>query len=105
MDENLNLTNKHCLLVNIKCNQQNKYGMGSSNQVTQNGNTSLVWVRRGGGLSNHDVIVPQVDNASNSGVRISDVTFFQVPEFTYSVRITVEGSDAVAFRVNNGAIG
>lgn len=78
--------------------------MGSSNQVTQNGNTTQNWVLSGGGISNHDVLAVELDNTTpNTGVTISNIQEFINPN-RYSFDITVVGSDAVAFRINNNGI-
>ncbi len=78
--------------------------MGSSNQVTQNGNTTQNWVLSGGGVSNHDAIVVELDNTTpNTGVTISNIEGFISPN-RYSFDITVVGPDAVAFRINNTGV-
>ena len=74
--------------------------MASTNQVTQNGNTTQNWVLSGGPVSNHDVVVVQLDNTtSNTAVQISNIRLFINPN-RYSFDIRVIGPDAVAFRVN-----
>jgi len=79
--------------------------MGSSNQVTQNGNTTQNWVLSGGGISNHDVIVLQLDNTTpNTAVSISNIRTLINPN-RYSFLVSVVGPDAVAFRANNAGIG
>jgi hypothetical protein len=77
--------------------------MGTSNQVTQNGNTTVGWAVQGGSISNHDTIVIALDNAGGSGVKLSDLAVWLNPT-RYSFSTTVVGPDAVAFRVNNGGI-
>jgi len=78
--------------------------MASSNQVTQNGNTTQNWVLSGGTVSNHDVLVVQLDNTTaNTAVQISNVRVLINPT-RYSFDIKVMGPDAVAFRVNNAHI-
>ncbi len=78
--------------------------MGSSNQVTQNGNTTQNWVLSGGGVSNHDIVVVELDNTTpNTGVTISNIRGFINPN-RYSFDINVGGPDAVAFRINNSGI-
>jgi hypothetical protein len=78
--------------------------MASSNQVTQNGNTTLNWVLSGGAVSNHDVVVVQLDNTTpNTAVRISNIRGLISPN-RYSFDISVLGPDAVAFRINNTGI-
>ncbi|GAA0708424.1 hypothetical protein [Dokdonella soli] len=77
--------------------------MASSNQVTQNGNTTLNWVLSGG-ISNHEVVVVELDNTTpNTGVQISNVRGFISPN-RYSFDITVAGPDAVAFRINSTGV-
>jgi hypothetical protein len=74
--------------------------MASSNQVTQNGNTTQNWVLSGSLVSNHDVVVVQLDNTTpNTAVRISNIRLFINPN-RYSLDISVLGPDAVAFRIN-----
>lgn len=74
--------------------------MSSSNQVTQNGNTTQNWVLSGGSVSNHDVLVVELDNTTpNTSVMLSNVHGFINPN-RYSFDVTVSGPDAVAFRVN-----
>lgn len=77
--------------------------MGSSNQVTQNGNTTCGWTLTGS-VSNHDVIVLQLDNGGpgGSGVTISNVVN---RGNAYDFAVTVVGSDAVSFRANFSAVG
>ena len=78
--------------------------MASSNQVTQNGNTTQNWVLSGGPVSNHDVIVVELDNTTpNTSVTLSNVNGFINPN-RYSFNVTVNGPDAVAFRINNAGI-
>lgn len=78
--------------------------MASSNQVTQNGNTTQTWVLSGGAVSNHDVVVVQLDNTTpNTAVRISNIRVLINPN-RYSFDISVIGPDAVAFRINNTGI-
>jgi hypothetical protein len=78
--------------------------MASSNQVTQNGNTMQNWVLSGGSVSNHDVVVLQLDNTTaNTSVTISNIRLFINPT-RYSFDVTVIGPDAVAFRANNAGI-
>ena len=78
--------------------------MASSNQVTQNGNTTQGWVLSGGSVSNHDVIVVQLDNTTPAtAVQISNIRLFINPN-RYAFDITVVGPDAVAFRINNAGI-
>ena len=78
--------------------------MASSNQVTQNGNTTLNWVLSGGGISNHEVVVVELDNTTpNTGVQISNTRVLINPN-RYSFDITVVGPDAVAFRINSTGV-
>jgi hypothetical protein len=78
--------------------------MASSNQVTQNGNTTQNWVLSGGTVSNHDVIVVQLDNTTpNTAVQISNIRLLINPN-RYSFDIRVIGPDAVAFRINNADV-
>jgi hypothetical protein len=79
-------------------------GMGSSNAVTQAPGSTLPWVLSGD-LSDHDVIVPQVDSSGLSGIRFSNVTIAMRPSVRYFFDATVVGPDPVTFRANNGAIG
>ena len=76
--------------------------MASSNQVTQNGNTTMGWVLSGG--SNHDVVVLQLDNTTpNTAVQIQNIRLFINPN-RYAFEVRVVGPDAVAFRVNSTGI-
>jgi hypothetical protein len=78
--------------------------MASSNQITQNGNTTQGWVLSGGSVSNHDVVVVQLDNTTpNTAVQISDIRVLINPN-RYAFSIRVLGPDAVAFRINNTGI-
>ena len=78
--------------------------MASSNQVTQNGNTTQNWVLSGGTVSNHDVIVVQLDNTTpKTAVQISNIRLLINPN-RYSFDIRVIGPDAVAFRINNADV-
>jgi hypothetical protein len=77
--------------------------MGFSNQIIQNGNTTLGWVTSGGDTTDHDVIVPKLDNGS-SGIRISDVMLSLNPT-RYDYNITVVGPEAVAWRAATSRIG
>ena len=78
--------------------------MASSGQVTQNGNSTVNWVYSGGGISNHEVVVVQLDNTTpNTSVRISNIQVFISPN-RYSFDISVIGPDAVAFRINSTGI-
>ena len=78
--------------------------MGSTNQVTQNGNTTCGWTTWGGDISNHDVIVLQLDNPGpgGSGVMMSNLVN---RGSAYDFAVTVVGSDAVSFRANNSSVG
>ena len=76
--------------------------MSSSNQVTQNGNTTLNWVLSG--ISNHEVVVLELDNTTaNTSVTISNIRLFINPN-RYSFDVSAIGPDAVAFRVNSTGI-
>jgi hypothetical protein len=78
--------------------------MASSNQVTQNGNSTSNWILSGGSVSNHDVVVVQLDNTTpNTSVEISNIRLSISPN-RYSFDVTVHGPDAVAFRINNTGI-
>lgn len=78
--------------------------MASSNQITQNGNTTQGWVLSGGAVSNHDVVVVQLDNTTpNTAVQISNIRLLINPN-RYVFNISVLGPDAVAFRINNTGI-
>jgi len=85
--------------------------MGTSNQVTQNGNTSQTWVLSGGDVSNHDVIVVRLDNTTpDTSVEISHVRIGERVnqqggvDPIYSFDITVVGPGAVAFRIDNQGV-
>jgi hypothetical protein len=74
--------------------------VASTNQVTQNGNSTQNWVLSGGSVSNHDVLVVELDNTTpNTSVMLSNVHGFINPN-RYSFNVTVSGPDAVAFRVD-----
>lgn len=78
--------------------------MASSNQVTQNGNSTQNWVLSGGPVSNHDVLAIELDNTTaNTSVTLSNLREFINPN-RYSFDVTVNGPDAVAFRINNAGI-
>jgi hypothetical protein len=75
--------------------------MGSSNQVTQNGNTTRTWTLSGSGVSNHDTVVVQLDNTTPStSIELMNVRGLINPN-RYVVDVKVIGPDAVAFRLNN----
>jgi hypothetical protein len=75
--------------------------MGSSNQVTQNGNTTRTWTLSGSGVSNHDTVVIELDNTTpNTSVELLNMRGFISPN-RYVVDVKVIGPDAVAFRLNN----
>jgi hypothetical protein len=82
-------------------------GMGSSNEATQAPGSTLPWVLTGGDLSDHDVIVPRVDQVGSglSGIRFSNVTTHKPAVLRYTFDATVVGPDPILFRANNGAIG
>ncbi len=78
--------------------------MGSSNQVTQNGNTTRTWTLSGSGVSNHDTVVIELDNTTpTTAVELMNVRGFINPN-RYVVDVKVIGADAVAFRLNNSSI-
>ena len=80
--------------------------MATSQQVTQNGNTSLVWTFSGGGMTNHEVVACQLNVTSpnnTTGALISDVTVFINPT-RYNCKITVEGPQAIAFQLNSNGV-
>lgn len=68
----------------------------TTDQVTQNGNTTLSWSISGGALTNHDAIVVKPTSGS-SGLRINSITARISPN-RYSVSLTVVGAVAMAFR-------
>jgi hypothetical protein len=61
-------------------------------------------------MSDHDIIVVALDDggpSGTSGVNLANLTVFKIGAggpFHYELDITVTGADAVAFRVDNGAI-
>jgi hypothetical protein len=80
--------------------------MATSQQVTQNGNTSLVWTVSGGGMTNHEVFACQLNTTSpnnNTGALINDVTVFINP-IRYNCRVTVEGPQAIEFQFNSNGV-
>lgn len=79
--------------------------MGSSNLVTQPGNSTSTWWLRGSSLSRHDAIVPKLESATDSGIRLSNITLSAGPDITYKYEVTVVGPGAISFRINNESIG
>jgi hypothetical protein len=79
--------------------------MGTSNLVTQQGDSTFTWSTTGGSLDTHDAIVPKLEDATtNSGIRFSDITLSIGPvKYTYTV--TAVGPGVISFRTNNESIG
>jgi hypothetical protein len=69
----------------------------TSNQVTQNGNTTVNWTATGSSLSTHDAIVVKPTSGS-SGLRINSITARLSPT-RYTVSVSVVGAGAMAFRL------
>ncbi len=70
----------------------------TTNQVTQNGNTTVNnWTITGGALSRHDAVVINL-RSSNSGVRLNSVTVRLTPSLRYVCSVSVVGGEAAAFR-------
>ena len=69
----------------------------TTNQVTQNGNTTVTWIATGSALSTHDCVVAGLTSGTNSCIRIDSIERCVDPT-SYRIRITVIGSQAVAFR-------
>jgi hypothetical protein len=80
--------------------------MATSQQVTQNGNTTLTWTFSGGGMTNHEVVACELNDTSpnnTTGALISDVTVFINPT-RYNCTIAVEGPQAIAFQLNSNGV-
>jgi len=69
----------------------------TTNQVTQNGNTTVSWNVTGSALSTHDAIVVK-PTSGGSGLRINSITARLGPT-RYSVSVSVVGAGAMAFRL------
>ena len=69
----------------------------TSNQVTQNGNTTVTWTATGSALSTHDCIVVGLTSGTNSCLRIEHIDRCVDPT-RYRIRVRVVGAQAAAFR-------
>jgi hypothetical protein len=69
----------------------------TTNQVTQNGNTTVSWTVTGSALSTHDAIVVKPTSGS-SGLRINSITA-RIGPTQYTVSVSVVGAAAMAFRL------
>ena len=68
----------------------------TTNQVSQNGNSTVTWTISGGALSTHDAVVPGPTSGS-SGLRLENVTVRRDPT-RYAARTTVVGAGAMSLR-------
>lgn len=74
--------------------------------ITQNGNTTRIWINSGGGITNHEVFTFTLQNTSPSnttGVMVSNVIGFINPN-RYQCTLTVEGAQAVSGRFESTGI-
>ena len=69
----------------------------TSNQVTQNGNTTVTWTATGSALSTHDAIVVGLTSKTSSCLRIESIDRCIDPT-SYGIRVSVVDAEAVAFR-------
>jgi hypothetical protein len=79
--------------------------MATSQTVTQNGNTTQRWTFSGGGMTNHEAVVSELENTNdpNTGLLISNIVGFINPT-RYDLDITVKGPSAVAFRIESNGV-
>ena len=70
----------------------------TSQQITQNGNTTLTWTSTGSALSTHDCVVAGLTSNTNSRIKIDSIERGVNPT-SYRTKITVIGANAVAFRL------
>ena len=68
----------------------------TTGQVTQNGNSTLIWHITGGSLSRADAIVVR-PVAGSAGLKINSVTARISPN-SYDVSLSVIGASAMAFK-------
>ncbi|HEX6496603.1 MAG TPA: hypothetical protein VF018_14030 [Acidobacteriaceae bacterium] len=79
--------------------------MATSQTVTQNGNTTQTWIFSGGGITNHEAVVTELETTGdpNTGLLISNIVGFIDPT-RYEFDVTVKGPSAVAFRINSNGV-
>jgi hypothetical protein len=75
--------------------------MGTSNIVTQRGNSTVTWILEGGDVGLRDLIVTFRTYGGNSGIKIEDVASFANGNRRYEPTTTVVGPDPVKFALVN----
>ncbi|WP_263382991.1 hypothetical protein [Granulicella arctica] len=80
--------------------------MATSSVITQNGNATITYAFSGGGMTNHEAVVCQLNSTfpnNLTGVLISNVTAYINPT-RYNCTVTTVGSQAIAFQFISNAV-